>query len=399
MIGKRLQGAQPRLTPRAHLRHPTLIDYWLLGTIGTLLCIGLVMVTSASISIADRAFERPFYYAWRQALFIFLGLVVGGFVLRTRLAYLEKYGVVLLLSGIGLLLLVLIPGIGIVVNGSRRWIPLGFFNLQASELVKLCVIVFIAGYLVRRGAEVRSTVRGFLKPLALLLIVSCLLLLEPDFGAAAVILLTAMGMLFLGGARLIQFGVLIAAVACAMVALILGSPYRLQRLTTFLDPWADPFDKGFQLTQALIAVGRGEWFGVGLGASVQKLFYLPEAHTDFLFAVLAEELGLIGVLCVIGLYTLLVTRAWLIGVRAERVGNYFGAYLAYGIGLWLGLQAFINIGVNMGVLPTKGLTLPLLSYGGSSIVIVCAALAMLLRVDYETRKTGTVRLPAKEIVT
>jgi cell division protein FtsW len=275
--------------------------------------------------------------------------------------------------------------VGREVNGSTRWLHLGLFNLQASELVKLFVIVYLAGYLVRRGEEVRTTLKGFLKPLVILAALSVLLLLEPDFGTTAVMFATALGMMFLGGVRLWQFSALLALVVAVMAGVALSSPYRLERLTTFLDPWADPFNSGFQLTQALIAIGRGEWLGVGLGGSIQKLFYLPEAHTDFLFAVLAEELGLLGVMTVIVLFTLVVWRAFVIAYRAELSGNRFAGYLAYGIGMWIGLQAFINMGVNMGALPTKGLTLPLMSYGGSSIVVMCMAVALLMRVDYETR--------------
>ncbi|HID50187.1 MAG TPA: cell division protein FtsW, partial [Chromatiales bacterium] len=245
---------------------------------------------------------------------------------------------------------------------------------------------YLAGYLVRHREAVQSSLGGFLRPLALLLILAVLLLLQPDYGAVAVLLMTAMGMMWLGGARLFQFLLLLLSVSGALAVLALVAPYRMERLTGFLNPWADPFDSGFQLTQALIAFGRGEWFGVGLGASVQKLFYLPEAHTDFLFAVLAEELGLVTVLLVVGLFLYLVLRALAIGRRAELRELPYHAFVAYGIGCWIGLQAFINLGVNMGVLPTKGLTLPLMSYGGSSMVVMCMAIALLLRVDVETRQ-------------
>ena len=360
-------------------------DTWLLGAVVALLALGLVMVASASVSLADRQFGQPFHYSIRQFLFVGAGLAAAAAVMRTRLLYWEKGGVVLLIIGIALLVTVLIPGVGRQVNGSTRWLHFGIFNLQASELVKLFVIVYLAGYLVRRGEEVRNSIKGFLKPLAILTVLSVLLLLEPDFGSTAVMFATALGMMFLGGVRLWEFFALLAVVVAAMTGLALSSPYRLERLTTFLNPWADPFDSGFQLTQALIAIGRGEWAGVGLGGSIQKLFYLPEAHTDFLFAVLAEELGLLGVVSVIALFTLVVWRSFVIAYRAEQSGNRFAGYLAYGIGMWIGLQAFINMGVNMGALPTKGLTLPLMSYGGSSIIVMCIAAALLLRVDYETR--------------
>jgi cell division protein FtsW len=360
-------------------------DTWLVGAVVILLGLGLVMVASASVSQADRQFGQPFYYLERQFLYVAVGLAAAWVVMRTRLMYWEKGGVVLLIAGAALLVAVLIPGVGRQVNGSTRWLPFGLFNLQASELVKLFVIIYLAGYLVRRGEEVRNSITGFLKPLAILSVLSLLLLLEPDFGSTAVMFATALGMMFLGGVRLWEFFALMGVVVGAMAALALSSPYRLERLTTFLNPWADPFDSGFQLTQALIAIGRGEWVGVGLGGSIQKLFYLPEAHTDFLFAVLAEELGLVGVVSVIALFTLVVWRSFVIAYRAEQSGNRFAAYLAYGIGMWIGLQAFINIGVNMGALPTKGLTLPLMSYGGSSIIVMCVAVALLVRVDYETR--------------
>jgi len=383
-----------RLSPFAFMEQPQArnsavleprCDTWLLGAVVALLTLGLVMVASASVSLADRQFGQPFYYTVRQLLYVGFGLAVAAAVIRTRLMYWEKSGVVLLVVGAALLVMVLVPGVGRQVNGSTRWLPFGIFNLQASEMMKLFVIIYLAGYLVRRGDEVRNSIKGFLKPLAILAVLSILLLLEPDFGSTAVMFATALGMLFLGGVRLWEYFALLAAVVAAMGGLALSSPYRLERLTTFLNPWADPFDSGFQLTQALIAIGRGEWLGVGLGGSIQKLFYLPEAHTDFLFAVLAEELGLLGVMSVIALFTLVVWRAFVIAYRAEQSGNRFAAYLAYGIGMWIGLQAFINIGVNMGALPTKGLTLPLMSYGGSSIIVMCVAVALLLRVDYETR--------------
>lgn len=364
-----------------------MLDIWLLGALILLLAIGLVMVSSASLHISERTFSQPWYYTIRQAAFMGLGVMAALIVLRIPLLAWERLGPMLLICGMVLLVMVLIPGVGRKINGAARWINLGIFNLQVSELIKLFVIVYMAGYLVRRGEEVRTTVKGFLKPMGVLGLIAVLLLLEPDFGATAVMLMTAMGMLFIGGVRLWQFGVLIGVVASAMAALAITSPYRMQRLTTFLDPWADPWASGFQLTQALIAIGRGEFWGVGLGSGVQKLFYLPEAHTDFLFSVMAEELGLLGSVVVIGLFVTVVVRAFIIGNRAEKIGAHFDGYVAYGLGLWLGLQAFINIGVNMGVLPTKGLTLPLMSYGGSSIVVTCMAAALLLRVDFETRRS------------
>jgi len=362
------------------------IDTWLLFAVFSLLCLGIVMVGSSSLSIADRQFDQPLYYLLRQVLYAGIGLAIAAVLVRVRLDYWQRSSGLLLILSIVLLGLVLIPGIGHEVNGSARWLALGIFNLQPSEFVKLFVLIYLAGYLVRRSHEVRTAVRGFVKPMLILTLICTLLLAEPDFGSAAVMLAAAMGMMFLGGVRVWQFGVLIICVALALAALIYISPYRLERLTTFMNPWADPFASGFQLTQALIAFGRGEWFGVGLGNSVQKLFYLPEAHTDFLFAVMAEELGLIGSLFVVFLFGVIVMRAFMIGRRAERVEKKFEAYLAYGLGLWIGVQAFTNIGVNMGVLPTKGLTLPFMSYGGSSLLVMCMVMALLIRVDYETKQ-------------
>ncbi len=361
------------------------IDFGLALAAGTLLLLGLVMVSSASITIADRQLDQPFYYALRQALYIGLGLILALLVLQVKLVVWERGSFVWLAVALALLTLVLIPGVGREVNGSIRWLALGPLRLQVSEPAKLLLILYLAGYLVRRGEEVREQVTGFLKPMAVLVVAAVLLLLEPDFGAMVVLMSTVLGMTFLAGVRLWQFAVLMGLAASAFAALAITSPYRMARLTAFLNPWADPFNSGFQLTQSLIAIGRGDLFGVGLGASIQKLFYLPEAHTDFVFAVLAEELGLVGVFAVIALYAFMVWRAFAIAAVARHGQQPFAAYLAYGIGIWLGLQSFINMGVNMGLLPTKGLTLPLMSYGGSSLLVMCVAIALLLRIDYETR--------------
>lgn len=353
-----------------------------------LLCLGLVMVASASITVADRQIGSPFYYFYRQAAAAVLGVFVIAVIANIRLVHWEKSGMALLGFAFFLLVLVLIPGIGKTVNGSTRWIPMGILNLQVSELVKLFLLVYVAGYLVRHGDEVRSSVWGFIKPMIMVGLACVLLLLEPDFGASVVIMTTALGMMFLGGVRFVQFVSFLALFGTVAGLLVVTSPYRLQRLTTFVNPWADPFDSGFQLTQSLIAIGSGGLTGTGIGGSVQKLFYLPEAHTDFVFAILAEELGLMGVMVVVGLFAMLLFRSFSLARKAEQHGNQFSAYLAYGIGIWLGLQAFINIGVNMGVLPTKGLTLPLMSYGGSSLIVCCAAIGLLLRISYECGGAG-----------
>jgi cell division protein FtsW len=379
---------QARMIAAGDTRMPR-IDYWLVTSVIVLATLGLVMVASASITFADREIGQPFYYAFRQAVYIVIGLLAGVALFRVRMVDLERLGMVLLLSAIAMLLLVLVPGFGVEVNGAARWINAGLFRLQVSEPAKLMFIVYLASYLARHGEEVRTRITGFLKPIGLLAVAALLLLLEPDFGATVVLTATVMGMIFMAGVKLVQFSGVLGLSGLLLASLAVSSPYRMNRLTTFMDPWADPFNSGFQLTQSLIAIGRGEWFGVGLGSSIQKLFYLPEAHTDFVFAVLAEELGLLGVCVIIFLYAVLVWRAFVIAAQAVRAESLFSAYLAYGIGIWFGLQSFINIGVNMGLLPTKGLTLPLVSYGGSSMIVMCAAVALLLRVDYETRCTAT----------
>jgi cell division protein FtsW len=382
-----LAASVPWQTQHARPRGDTAAwDRPLLLTICALTGLGLVMVGSASISIADRQTGDPFHYLILQGLTIVFGVVLGLIAIRLPLATWEKLGPALLLASIGLLAIVLIPGLGRTVNGSTRWLHLGPINVQVSEIAKFAIVVYLSGYLVRRGEEVRTTVAGFLKPMAVVAVLGLFLLAEPDFGTTVVIAATALGLMFLGGVRLWLFGVLVVGCIAAFAFLAVSSPYRLERLTAFTNPWADPFNSGYQLTQALIAFGRGDFLGVGLGGSVQKLFYMPEAHTDFLFAVLAEELGLLGVVVVIGLFSFFVWRAFQIGARAARAGIAFGSHLAFGIGLWLGMQAFINMGVNMGLLPTKGLTLPFMSYGRSSVIVVCVAVALLLRVDHEVRR-------------
>jgi cell division protein FtsW len=362
-----------------------LYDRCLLFAFLIIVALGLTMVASASITLSERQYHEPFHFVIRQSIYVLFGLSMGGAILYIRSSLVFRYSKLLLLFVIFLLLLVLVPGIGRHVNGSVRWIALGPIGIQVSELAKFTFIIYLAGYLYRKNAEVRTEISGFMKPMIIVAVIGVLLLLEPDFGAAVVIVLTALGMMFLAGVRLRQFIGLLIVVALAMIVLAISSPYRMQRLTTFLNPWAHQYNSGYQLTQSLIAFGRGGVWGVGLGNSIQKLFYLPEAHTDFLFAVIAEELGLLGIMVLFALYITLVYRAFVIGRRAQLMDNNFAGYLAYGFGLWLGLQFMINVGVNSGVLPTKGLTLPLMSYGGSSLVVDMAAIALLLRVDYETR--------------
>jgi cell division protein FtsW len=369
-------------------------DNTLLVATLTLLVMGLVMVCSASITIADSKTGQPLFYFIRQVVFAVAGLGMAWLVVNVRLAVWQRYAPQLLIGGIILLMMVLVPGIGREVNGSTRWLPLGPVNLQVAEVIKLVAIIYIADYLHRHHGQLHTSFFKVLTPLMLLGVAAFLLLLQPDMGSMVVILSTVLAMLFLGGARLDVFASLISVVAGLFALLVWVAPYRLQRLQSFMDPWADPFGSGFQLTQALIAFGRGDWLGVGLGSSMQKLFYLPEAHTDFLYSILAEELGLIGALLVMVLFFVFIWRALAIGRAAEKAGQIFGAQIAYGIGIWLGLQACVNMGVNMGALPTKGLTLPLMSYGGSSLVIVCVAIALLLRVDMESRlpESGAARI-------
>ncbi len=358
-------------------------DTKLMFAVVMLLGIGLVMVASSSIEIADRATGDPLYYFKRQFIFALMGIFSGFALTKVRLAHWENSGMAILLFMVILLLLVLIPGLGRTVNGSTRWLAIGPFGLQVSEVVKLLLIVYLAGYVVRQGKQIRESFIGFVKPMLVLVVLFTFLLLQPDFGAAMVLLITALGMLYLAGVKFWKFGVLLMTSAISMGFVAISSPYRVERFTAFLNPWSDPFGSGFQLTQSLIAIGSGAWSGLGLGASVQKLFYLPEAHTDFVFAVIAEELGLLGVSAVLALFVLLIYRCFAIGKMVEKKGMKFGAQIAYGIGIWLGLQAFINIGVNTGVLPTKGLTLPFISAGGSSLLVVCMAIGLLTRVYME----------------
>ena len=359
------------------------IDPVLLALALGIVLLGLVMVTSASISIASQGSGEPFLYLERQLILTLLGAAAAALVFCVRTEQLERVSMPLLVFAAGLLVLVLVPGLGHSVNGSRRWLRIAGANFQVSELVRVIVLIYVASYAVRRETELRTTFKGLARPLGLLACMGALLLAEPDFGAATVLFASGFALLFLAGARLrYVLGMTLITVA-GFATLAMSSSYRVRRLTTFLDPWADPYNSGFQLTQSLIAIGRGEWFGVGLGASVQKLFYLPEAHTDFLFAVLAEELGLVGVALTLALFLGLIWRSFFIARLAADAGLKFAAYLAAGFGLWLGIQAFINIRVNMGVLPTKGLTLPLMSYGRSSLIVAMAWVGLVLRVYHE----------------
>ena len=352
----------------------------------SLLGLGLVMVYSASIAIAEAGkWHQPTYFLMRHALFLGISIALAAIAFQLPMHLWQRMSPYLFLLGAGLLVLVLIPGVGHEVNGSQRWLPLVFVNLQPSEFMKLLVVIYAADYTVRKAAYMHSFRKGFLPMLLVMLLIGGLLLREPDFGAFAVITVIAMAILFLGGMNWKLFAGLIVMLVIGFLLLIWTSPYRMQRIIGFMDPWADPYGNGYQLSHALIAFGRGEWLGVGLGGSVEKLLYLPEAYTDFLLAVIAEELGFAGVIVVIALFAWLVMRAFAIGRQAAYMERYFSALVAQGVGVWLAVQAIINIGVNMGVLPTKGLTLPLMSFGGSGLVANCIAIALLLRVDWENR--------------
>ncbi len=359
-----------------------------LAAIIALIVLGTVMVSSASISLADRDMGEPLFFLLRQLGALLLGCLVALTAMLIPTDVWFRLNWLLLLASMGLLISVLLPGVGHTVNGSTRWLDFGPLSLQPSEPARLCLILYLASYIVRHQQELGASFVGFLKPMLVVTLACVLLLVEPDFGAAVVLTLTSMGLLFVGGARLRDFALSFLVALAALSALALSSSYRTQRLTAFLDPWADPYASGFQLTQSWIAIGRGDWFGVGLGDSVQKLFYLPEAHTDFVFAVLAEELGFVGVTLAVFLFGVIVFRAVALGPRAAELGMPFHGFASTGLALTLGLQALINMGVNTGLLPTKGLTLPLISYGRTSAVITLLSLGLLLRIQHEVQQAS-----------
>ncbi len=371
------------------------IDPVIVMTVFALLLVGLVMVTSASLNVAERQTGDAFFYFERQLFSVLLGCTFGAAMLIVPIATWKRMAPWLLIVSFALLLLVIVPVIGHEVNGSRRWIRLGPLNFQPSEIARWLLVTYVAIFAVRHQTELRSSAQGFFKPLAVLLAAAVLLLIEPDFGAAVVLCATGTAVLFVAGARFRDFLVVCGVGVLAVAVLAFASPYRLARITAFLNPWEDPFKTGFQLTQSLIAIGRGEWFGVGLGSSIQKLYYLPEAHTDFVFAVFAEEFGLFGVTLVVAAFLALVLRSLRLSRIAADAGMPLHACIAAGFGVWIGLQAFLNIGVNMGLLPTKGLTLPLLSYGRSSMLVTLAWAGMLLRVHHEVVASGKSAIPSE----
>ena len=367
------------------------VDAWLLVPVLLLVASGLVMVGSSSIAIADGHGVSTYHYLVRHIIYILLGVMLASTFRVVPIAFLERISRPMMLLSALVLLLVFVPGIGRSVNGSARWITLGFANFQVVEAVKVMVIIYMAGYLARKADMVKIRFFDTLKPLMLAAMLTAILLIQPDMGSAAVITAIVGGMVWLAGAawrHLLALGM----VALPVFGFAAMEPYRLRRIISFMDPWADPFNGGFQLTQALIAVGRGEIFGVGLGASIQKLFYLPEAHTDFIFAVLAEEFGLVGVVFILSMFMLLVTRIMIIGLMAHKAERPFAGNVAYGIGLWIGLQALVSMGVNLGMLPTKGLTLPLISSGGSSVLMTFLALGIVFRIRYELDRDAPLKV-------
>ena len=374
------------LFDRVSLKEFAQVDAIFVASVVSILALGMVMVSSASISISETIHGHPYFFMGRQALYLVLGLVFGWVLLSLPTQQLQKWGILMMGLSLMLLIFVLLPGIGKSVNGSRRWINLVVFNLQASEVAKVCMVVYISGYLVRRADRLRQGWIGFILPLCLCGVFLLFLLLEPDFGASVVLLGTVMALLFLGGAPLYQFLALMGMAVLVLAGVAVSESYRMKRLMNFIDPWADPFNEGYQLSQALIAYGRGEWFGLGLGNSVQKLSYLPEAHTDFVFSIWVEETGMVGGVLLIFLFALMVSRAFKIGHKAMALSRPFAAYMCFGFSILILAQVIINIGVNTGFLPTKGLTLPLISYGGSSLIITLGSLFVVARVDIENRR-------------
>ena len=372
---------------KKHVKHSLLgrfhFDPLLVIVSVSLLAIGYVMMASSSLHLGIKETGNSFYYPIRQSLHIALGLILGICVALTPIRVWEKSGQWLFIFGILLLIVVLVPGLGVKVNGSTRWLSIFGMRVQVSEVVKFFSVIYMAGYVTRHQESIRKSIFALFKPIILFSGACILLLMEPDFGSAVVIMIIAMGIMFLAGARLSPFIILLSSGSVLAALLVYFEPYRMKRVTSFLNPWADAKDTGYQLVHALISFGRGEWIGVGLGSGIQKLFYLPEAHTDFLFSVIAEELGLLGVLTVIGLFALLVWRTFEIAAAAEKAEERFSAFIAYGLGIWFGFQSFVNMGVNMGILPTKGLTLPLMSYGGGSMMIMCCAVALIFRIQSE----------------
>lgn len=381
------------------------LDYFLLLAVASIAALGLVMITSASLDYAGHFYGQPLFYFYRHIFYICIALTAAIVVFQFPISFWEKFSVFLLIAGFLSLMMVLIPGIGKEVKGASRWVALGSLTIQTSEFAKFGLVMYLAGYLVRQQEKVRSHIAGFINPMCVVILMIVLLILQPDFGSVVVLLSAALGMLFLGGVRLTQFVLLIVMSFVAIYFMVVDVEYRMDRLIAYLNPWEHESGKSYQLVQSLIALGRGEWFGLGLGNSVQKLFFLPEAHTDFVFAILAEELGFVGCIAVLSVYTFMIYKFIQIARNAETAGMLFGAYVIYGATIILALQMFINVGVNIGLLPTKGLTLPLISYGGSSLLVTSMFIAIIFRVDVEskallkrkqTRKGNTIKKEVKK---
>lgn len=373
---------------------PPPYDRGLLFLVFGLMCFGWIMVTSASMPASEKIYNNEYYISIKHAVFIVIASVAMLATFFFQMDWWKKYNMELLL--VAFVLLVLVLAIGNTVNGSRRWLSLGVFNLQAAEVAKLFFFSFLAGYLVRQHEQLRDNVLGFAKPLIIFFVLAILLLMQPDLGTVIVMFVTTVALLFLAGAKLWQFFALIGVGAFAVFSLIILEPYRMRRVTSFVDPWADPFGSGYQLTQSLMAYGRGDWFGLGLGNSIQKLDYLPEAHTDFIAAVIAEELGFIGLCVLVLVLGLLVFRMLKVGQAAMEKERHFEGFFAYAIGIWVAFQVFVNIGASAGMLPTKGLTLPFISYGGSSLIVFAISVAIVMRIDFENRQLAAESEPDQE---
>lgn len=372
-------------TPNSQLPLSLRVDWVMLCLWFALMSIGLVMVASASVSFAAATYDDAWYFAKRHAIYLVMALTLAIFVVCIPMSFWQRYAQHILLITLFLLVVVLIPGIGRRVNGSQRWLSLGIISIQISEIAKVCAVIFFASFFARRYQELHFGWQGFLKPLLVVGVFVGLLLLEPDFGSSVVLCATVFSMMFIVGVRIWHFSLLIIVGVAGLASVAILSPYRMQRLITFLDPWADQFNSGYQLTQSLIGFGRGEWFGLGLGNSLQKLFFLPEAHTDFIFAIIAEEFGLIGACVIVGLFAVLIGRIFLLAKKNLAAERIFPALVAFGIAILFSFQVFVNIGVSSGLLPTKGLTLPFISYGGSSLLICCFLMAVVMRIQWESQ--------------
>ncbi|WP_299802271.1 cell division protein FtsW [uncultured Shewanella sp.] len=383
LFGSRLKWSLPNLFSDNSAPGMQLYDRALLFAVLSLICFGFVMVMSASMPEAQTLTGNPFHFVWRHGAYLVGCVMIAAVVLQVEMRHWQNFSPLLLLI-VGIMLVAVLI-VGTTVNGATRWLSIGPIRIQVAEIAKFAFAIYMAGYLVRRHQEIRENAKGFYKPIGVFAVYAFLILMQPDLGTVVVLFVGTVGLLFLAGARLLDFFALILTGILAFVALVLLEPYRMRRVTSFLDPWQDPFGSGYQLTQSLMAYGRGDWFGQGLGNSIQKLEYLPEAHTDFIFAVIGEELGFIGIIAVLAVLLFVALRAIKLGNMCLALERAFEGYLAYGIGIWICFQTVVNVGASIGMLPTKGLTLPFISYGGSSLWVMTAAAMMLIRIDHERR--------------